>query len=315
MFENHFLIFEGNPLQATLKILSSHHKIFITMKRLVFLLPIAFSGCFFGTFQTSEPVKPGEIDGAIYMNMPAYLSGDHKNQAIYARQAILPYFGGFIGMGALDNLSLGVTGSLLGIGPYAKWTAYKHRKYEAYLSLVPKLYIDVFFTTTVTPQLDVIWGARANNVLSWYVFYQVLYSWEGGKVIEPDTFRIPGEIRRLRGFHQYVGFGVDLTGKVKGQRSPVPLGLRLEIGGSYFYGSDGKYYPFINLGVGLTGGLAAGLIGYTAQNPQCCYIGALAYAWMLNAYLTPTEDPRKKPKKETGKEEKEEESQQDSKEK
>jgi len=54
--------------------------------------------------------------------------------------------------------------------------------------------------------------------------------------------------------------------------------------------------------------LAAGVIGYAAQNPQCCYIGALAYAWMLGAYSTPTEDPKKKPKKETGKEEKKEES-------
>jgi len=65
--------------------------------------------------------------------------------------------------------------------------------------------------------------------------------------------------------------------------------------------------------VGLTGGLAAGVIGYTAQNPQCCYIGALAYAWMLGAYSTPTEDPKKKPKKETGKEEKKEKSSEDSK--
>jgi hypothetical protein len=283
------------------------------MKRFIPIISIAFGGCFFGTFQTAEPVKQGEIDGAIYMNIPAYLSREHKNQAIYAQQSIYPYFGGFIGMGALDNLSLGVTGSLLGIGPYAKWTVYKHRKYESYLSLVPKLYIDVFFTTTVTPQLDVIWGARASKVFSWYLFYQVLYSGEGGKIIGTDTFRIPGEIRRLRGIHQYVGFGVDLTGKIKGQRSPVPLGLRLEIGGSYFYGPDGKYYPFINLGIGLTGGLAAGLIGYTAQNPQCCYIGALAYAWMLGAYSTPTEDSKKKPKKETGKEEKKEESPEDSK--
>jgi len=290
------------------------------MKRFIPIISIAFSGCFFGTFQTAEPLKQGEIDGAIYMNIPTYLSMEHKNQAIYAQQSILPYFGGLIGMGALDNLSLGVTGSPLGIGPYAKWTVYKHRKYESYLSLVPKIYIDVLLKKTLTPQLDVIWGARANKMFSWYLFYQVLYSGEGRKIIDikiididRDTFRIPGEIRRLRGIHQYVGFGVDLTGKIKGQRSPVPLGLRLEIGGSYFYGPDGKYYPFINLGVGLTGGLAAGVIGYTAQNPECCYIGALAYAWMLRAYSTPTEDPKKKPKKETGKEEKKEESTKDSK--
>ncbi len=277
--------------------------------RFIPIFALAFGGCFFGTFQTAEPIKQGEIDGAIYMNVPAYLNSDHKNNAIYARQAIYPYFGGFIGMGALDNLSLGVTGSLLGIGPYAKWTVYKPRKYEAYLSLVPKLYIDVLLTTTVTPQIDVIWGARANKVLSWYIFYQLLYSGEGGKIIEPDTLRIPGEVRRFRGFHQYVGFGVDLTGKIKGQRSPVPLGLRLEIGGSYFYDTSGRYYPFINLGVGLAGGLAAGVIGYTAQNPECCHIGALAYAWMLSAYSTPKEDAKKKPKKETGKEEREEGSQ------
>jgi hypothetical protein len=60
------------------------------MKRFIPITSIAFSGCFFGTFQTAEPVKQGEIDGAIYMNIPAYLSREHKNQAIYAHNQYTP---------------------------------------------------------------------------------------------------------------------------------------------------------------------------------------------------------------------------------
>jgi len=36
--------------------------------RLIPIFILAFSGCFFGTFQTAEPVKQGEMDAGLYLN-------------------------------------------------------------------------------------------------------------------------------------------------------------------------------------------------------------------------------------------------------
>lgn len=277
------------------------------MKRFIVLIPLVFWGCFFGAFQTAQPINQGEIDFGLYFNFPAYLTPESKNAAIYNDYAIYPYGGLFGGIGATKNLSLGLTASFLGIGPYAKWTVYKFPRYESYISLVPKFYVDVFTTALLTPQMDIIWGAKTNRVLSWYMAYQVMYSGKGYKYnpsISTDTFRIPGAIRRIPGLHHYISFGIDLTGKFKGQKSNIPYGLRIEFGGSYFY-ADGKYYPFVNFGVALTGGTALGLMTIAAKEPTCClYTTAIGYAWLMQIYTTPTEDEKKKPKKETGKEQK-----------
>lgn len=271
------------------------------MRRVILIYPL-IGGCFFGTFQTAQPVKQGEIDFGLYANFPAYLTPESKNEAIYGGYAILPYGGIFAGIGATQNLSIGITGSFLGIGPYTKWTVYKFPRYESYISVIPKLYIDVFSTSLLTPEIDMVVGAKTNDVLSWYVAYQVLYSGTGYKYSDmlPETLKIPGAIRRLPGLHQYIAFGIDLTGKFKGQKTNIPYGLRLELGGSYFY-ANGKYYPFINLGIALTGGTALGVLTLASQNPDCClFCTAAGYSWLLKAYTTPTEDEKKKPKKEKG---------------
>ncbi len=271
---------------------------------------LLFQGCFFGTFQTAQPIMQGEIDFGLYMNIPAYLSEHSKNQSIYEGYAILPYGGIFGGIGATRNLSIGLSGSFLGVGPYAKWTVYKFPKYESYISIVPHLYVDVLSTSMLTPQIDFIWGAKTNKVVSWYMAYQVMYSGTGYKynelvqgILPKDTIRIPGAIRSIPGLHHYIAFGVDLSGNFKGQRSQIPYGLRMELGGSYFYSSeDNKYYPFINLGIALTGGTALGCITVASKEPDCCIYGAvLGYSMLLKSYTTPTEEKEKKPQKETGK--------------
>ncbi|MFZ8826257.1 MAG: hypothetical protein ACO2OT_05415 [Candidatus Caldipriscus sp.] len=38
------------------------------MSRFVPIISLAFSGCFFGTFQTAELVKQGEMDAGLYLN-------------------------------------------------------------------------------------------------------------------------------------------------------------------------------------------------------------------------------------------------------
>jgi len=88
------------------------------MKRFIPIMSIAFSGCFFGTFQTAEPVKQGEMDAGLYLNF----SSD-------PRAKTTTYGGGFLGFGVMDNLSLGLGAGGTGIGPYAKWTAYRHPNY------------------------------------------------------------------------------------------------------------------------------------------------------------------------------------------
>jgi len=103
------------------------------MKRFILIISIAFGGCFFGTFQTAEPVKQGEMDAGLYLNF----SSD-------PRAKTTTYGGGFLGFGVTDNLSLGLGAGGTGIGPYAKWTAYRHPNYYLYFSLVPRIYLDVF---------------------------------------------------------------------------------------------------------------------------------------------------------------------------
>ena len=128
--------------------------------RLIPIFILAFSGCFFGTFQTAEPVKQGEMDAGLYLNF----SSD-------PRAKTTTYGGGFLGFGVTDNLSLGLGAGGTGIGPYAKWTAYRHPNYYLYFSLVPRIYLDIFSSThTAFPQMDLIFGARANRFFSWLCF-------------------------------------------------------------------------------------------------------------------------------------------------
>jgi len=276
-------------------------------RTILLALPISFWGCFFGTFHTAQPLRPGEIDAGIYANVPAHVVPEGKNAAIYGKYGIYPTGGGFFSIGAMRNLSVGLTANFLGLAPYAKWTFYKHPKYEFYSSLMPKLYVDIFSTSMLTPEMDLIVGARVNRYFSWYVSYQLLYSITGYKYdpnFTGDTIRIPGAIRSLPYLHQYVALGLDLTGQFKGKTGTVPYGLRLEFGASYFY-YDGKYYPFLNFGVALTGGTALGCLSLAARNPQCCMYGTLAgYQLMMKAYTTPEEDEENKQEKEVGTERK-----------
>ncbi len=282
-----------------------------TVVKRVLILPfvMAFSGgCFFGTFQTAQPVRPGEMDFGLYANFPAYISPEARNAALYGDQAVVPTFGGFWGIGAMRNLTVGLTAGFLGLGPYAKWTFYKHRRYHFYSSLIPKLYIDPFSTTNLTPEVDVVIGGKANRNFSWYFSYQLLYSLTGEKdspLLGVEPVKIPGSFRRFPYLHQYAAVGLDLVGNFKGKKGDIPYGLRMELGVSYYY-YDGKYYPFLNFGIALTGGTALGCLSLAAQNPQCCFYGSLlAYDLMLRAYRTPVEDEKKKPDKEVGEEKRE----------
>jgi len=164
--------------------------------RFIPIFILAFGGCFFGTFQTAEPVKQGEMDAGLYLNF----SSDPKTKTT-------TYGGGFLGFGVTDNLSLGLGAGGTGIGPYAKWTAYRHPNYYLYFSLVPRIYLDVFSPpSTAFPQMDFIFGARANRFFSWYVFYQVLYSPYGFRIeIGGSYFRHNGR------YEPVINFGFALT--------------------------------------------------------------------------------------------------------
>jgi hypothetical protein len=265
------------------------------MKRFIPIMSIAFGGCFFGTFQTAEPVKQGEMDAGLYLNF----SSD-------PRAKTTTYGGGFLGFGVTDNLSLGLGAGGTGIGPYAKWTAYRHPNYYLYFSLVPRIYLDVFSSpTTAFPQMDFIFGARANRFFSWYVFYQVLYSQREMKVYEGDTFRIPGRIKDLPLYH-YAGLGFDITTVFRGLNQKTPYGFRIEIGGSYFR-HNGRYEPVISFGFALTNASALWLIDMTF-NYVCLPMLAIALSSMLDnnqsksaSAQQPTSGEQKPPKDTTGK--------------
>jgi type I restriction enzyme R subunit len=172
--------------------------------------------------------------------------------------------------------------------------------------LLEQAELDVFSSpTTAFPQMDFIFGARANRFFSWYVFYQVLYSQREMKVYEWDTFRIPGRIKDLPLYH-YAGLGFDITTVFRGLNQKTPYGFRIEIGGSYFR-HNGRYEPVISFGFALTNASALWLIDMTF-NYVCLPMLAIALSSMLDnnqskstSAQQPTSGEQKPPKDTTGK--------------
>ncbi|MCF6192223.1 MAG: hypothetical protein L3J76_03705, partial [Candidatus Hydrothermae bacterium] len=81
------------------------------------------TGCFFGTFQTAQVVRPGATDWGMFANYPLYLSRQDRQRAEGAGRVYgLPNVGGYLLYGVGPALDGGLRGSLgEGVGPVLRF--------------------------------------------------------------------------------------------------------------------------------------------------------------------------------------------------
>ncbi len=89
------------------------------------ILPIIFlmQGCFFGTFQTAESLKPGDVNAGWYVNIPLYFDASTRNESKQSDNGAYEYpnVGGYLLYGASNRIGFGIRGSFgEGIGPFTK---------------------------------------------------------------------------------------------------------------------------------------------------------------------------------------------------
>ncbi|MGB9824157.1 MAG: hypothetical protein ACPLN0_06910 [Candidatus Hydrothermia bacterium] len=92
-------------------------------KLLVFLSVPFFSGCFFGTFRSAEPIGAGNVEKNLYFNVPFYYSRSYKEGA---RTSGTYYtgvgLGAMLNFGASDFMDFGAKLDLAeGLGPQWKF--------------------------------------------------------------------------------------------------------------------------------------------------------------------------------------------------
>lgn len=80
------------------------------------LLCIFLHGCFFGTFQTAETLGAGNVGSVAYVMVPTYGFSDTTMEDIAENMSA----GGFLQIGATDNVDIGLCFSTAGIGAQGK---------------------------------------------------------------------------------------------------------------------------------------------------------------------------------------------------
>ncbi len=222
---------------------------------------LVLGGCFFGTFQTPETVKPGEATGAAFANFPGFIHPDHAEVARQNNVYRTWGFGGYAGFGLLDGLEGGITAYAAGLGPYLKWRVWRSRKRRsglrvASLSVAPSLVYGLFTGGYFYPGVSLIYGYRPSKYWMWYAYWQGVYfpGWSADSM--------PQLWGTVHGLNNYFAVGIDWSTKASGEflgmkRTKLLYGLRVELGGSWFTDTlTGKHYPVVTLGLALTGGSA-----------------------------------------------------------
>jgi len=233
------------------------------MRKLGIFLPLAVTGCFFGTFQTPEPAGSGKIDAQLFASFPGFINQDHGRAAADEDVYRSWNLGGSIGFGVAKEADIGAMMNGMGVGPYAKIRLFKSSKRAVNVTsfaLQPYLLYDVLAGTyLMTPGVNLILGNRPHKNWMWYVAWQGVYAPQGATSGE----KLWGEF--ADGFYQHAAFGLDFkykgSGEFVGLKGKTDYGFRLELGGSYFkYSGNGSYYPIFTLGLGFVGGSALGCL-------------------------------------------------------
>jgi len=237
------------------------------MRKTIAFLPLALGGCFFGTFQTPEPVGPGKVDAQISASFPGFVTPDAGRAAseenIYRSYNI----GGSVGFGVSSFADLGVMMNGMGIGPYFKWRPYASSRKKTRVTsfaIQPYLLYDVLGGTyLLTPGVNLIFGNRPSKNWMWYLAWQGVYAPAYGDQIETKLW---GNADGMpEGLYQHMSLGLDFkykgSGEFVGIQGKTDYGFRLELGGSFFkYSGNNSYYPIFTLGLGFVGGSALGCL-------------------------------------------------------
>lgn len=233
------------------------------MRKLILFLPLVVTGCFFGTFQTPEPVGPGKVDAQLFAAFPGFVHRDHGRAA--AKEDVYRSWnmGGAVGFGVGKQADIGVMMNGMGLGPYAKIRLLKSSKRAVKVTsfaIQPYLLYDILSGTyLITPGINLVLGNRPHKNWMWYIAWQGVYTSQGAT----SGQELWGEL--APGFYQHAAFGLDFkyrgSGEFVGMKGKTDYGFRLELGGSYFkYTENNSYYPIFTIGLGFVGGSALGCL-------------------------------------------------------
>ena len=239
------------------------------MKKFVLLVPLAFAGCFFGTFQTPEPVGPGKVDGQMFVAFPGMITPDAGRAATNDNVYRGMNLGGSVGFGVASSADVGVMMNGMGLGPYLKFRPYRSSRRKTRVTsfaIQPYLLYDVMMGTgLLTPGVNLIVGHRPSKTWMWYLAWQGIYAPAWGDQIDQKLW---GHLDGMPdGLYQHFTFGLDFkykgSGEYIGLEGKTDYGFRLEMGGSFFkYSGNNSYYPVLTIGLGFTGGSALGCLKF-----------------------------------------------------
>ncbi len=195
-------------------------------------------GCFFGTFQTAQSLKPGDVDAGWYVSYPLYFNRNVKKRS--EEQGIgsydsRPNVGGFIAYGASPSTDFGLWGSLgEGFGPFGKF------QFLGYNRLIPSPIDGALWAGfSYHPIVEGIIGKLALIGSSQLSEYSTLYfGWIGVNSPDYRKLSLPSDdnfwtrLRNLGSFKFFhaIFLGIDLYRKetVKEEFRRLPFGISME---------------------------------------------------------------------------------------
>ncbi len=200
------------------------------MNKSFLLLPLILllQGCFFGTFQTAESLKPGEVNAGWYGNLPLYFDSSvkekSKNHDLGA--FIYPNVGGYLMYGASSSLDFGMRGSIgEGLGPFAKIRVLDEKKSFISAALIAGMaYHPV--AEGISLRGDVVFSRNLSMYSSIYFGWTILRAPDYRMLVYKDVDL--GDIKTFKEFNA-IFVGVDLKRKRRSAYfKKIPFGLTME---------------------------------------------------------------------------------------
>ena len=200
------------------------------MKRFFLLLPFVFllEGCFFGTFQTAESLKPGDVNAGWYANMPLYFDNSVKEKSKEHNKGafIYPNIGGYLMYGASKSVDFGMRGSLgEGLGPFTKIQFLNEKNLFLSGAIIAGMaYHPV--AQGISLRADLIFSKRLSLYSSLYWGWTIMRAPDYRMLAYKDVKL--NDIKEFREFNA-IFLGVDLKRK-KGSSyfNKIPFGLTME---------------------------------------------------------------------------------------
>jgi hypothetical protein len=126
------------------------------------------TSCFYGTFQGARTIGEGKFDARTYFVLPAYLSGNTKDEVKSDGRDLPDYMGGaLMQYGATPRFDIGIQSNYYTVGFHAKWQATpSHTRYV----FSPVLWLNYIIPAqTISPKLSLINGLSLSKRAELYL--------------------------------------------------------------------------------------------------------------------------------------------------